>query len=354
MAKPRTTEPPADTQDHTSPEQLAELTGIDSTDPLRYEAPDLSALTDEQRTVFERLTAPFRPDEIELLPKPFKNSKDANCRECGGYHGLPAAHLSYVGHAGMTMRLVEVDPTWRWTPLHPDIDERALAALFQSGMTGDALAVALQWLAEHSPPRIENGGIWIRLHVAGFTAIGFGDADGKTGSPRDVKVMIGDAIRNAAMRLGVGTYLWSKSERAQATLARHGVPDDEPAPRRAERQLSGEDPWPVKPLTDAGQELVWQALAADDDRTLVTLYTRARGLAEQHVTPAFLGEAAPILNIDGPFTLVSFVERVQQFVTHFRISPVVAVEQGQSKNQGGADQAHPSENELESTGGAEQ
>jgi hypothetical protein len=229
------------------------------------------------------------------------------------------------------MRLLEVDPNWRWTPLHPDIDDRALAAVFQGGASVEAMQLALQWLAEHSPPRIENGGIWIRLHVAGFTAIGFGDADGKTGSPRDVKVMIGDAIRNAAMRLGMGTYLWSKSEKARATLARQGVDDDEPAPRRAERQragepAAGEDPWEVKPLTKAGRDLLAKALVADDRETLLSLHQQARGLAPQHVELRDLASAAPALRIEGHLLLPDVIERIGQFVNHHKNSVIAELQ----------------------------
>src|SRR5687768_17507101 len=53
------------------------------------------------------LREPFPPNQISKLPKPYKkDSPKGNCRECGGYHGLPAAHLDYVGHAALTARLL--------------------------------------------------------------------------------------------------------------------------------------------------------------------------------------------------------------------------------------------------------
>lgn len=155
-----------------------------------------------EKTPWERLKEPFDLDEIELLPKPYKkDSPKANCQICGGYHGQPAVHLSYVGHAGITMRLNEVDPDWSWEPM----------ALNDSGT-----------------PVMSDGGMWIRLTVLGKTLPAFGDAQGKTG-PNATKELIGDAIRNGAMRFGVGTYLWSKSEKAKADLTRQGV-EDEPQP----------------------------------------------------------------------------------------------------------------------------
>jgi hypothetical protein len=143
------------------------------------------------------LRAPFAADEIELLPKPLrKDAPKGKCSECGGYHGLPAVHLSYVGHAGVTMRLLDVDPEWNWEPVATD--ERGI------------------------PMLTDGGNMWIRLTILGVTRLGVGDASGGHGA----KEIIGDAIRNAAMRFGVGTYLWSKSEKAKAELTRNGMDDD--------------------------------------------------------------------------------------------------------------------------------
>jgi hypothetical protein len=156
-----------------------------------------------------RLRAPFELDEIELLPKYTGPKQDGkvpqsakqSCKDCGGYHGFPCVHLSYVGHAGVTKRLLDVDPGWNWEP------------------------VAIN---EDGTPKFTDGGLWIRLTVLEQTRLGYGDAGDKhppfTGSA--VKEIIGDAIRNAAMRFGVGTYLWSKSDAAKAELTRQGVEDE--------------------------------------------------------------------------------------------------------------------------------
>lgn len=177
---------------------------------LEAHAP-LPVATPERDPRWALLAAPFPADQIELLPKPLKkdspkghcNERTADCNGvwCGGYHQLPCVHLSYVGHASVTDRLNEVDPSWNWEPV---------------GRDGQGL------------PLISKDGLWIQLTVLGVTRLGFGDAQGKSG-PNAIKEMIGDAIRNAAMRFGVATYLWSKSERANALRDRQGVGDDEPA-----------------------------------------------------------------------------------------------------------------------------
>lgn len=132
----------------------------------------------------KKLRAPFEAHQISLLPKPYKkDSPKGQCNECGGYHALPAMHLSYVGHAALTDRLLDVDPLWTWEPM----------------------AIG----ADGTPVRDKDGGMWIRLTICGVTRLGYGDAQGKTG-PNAVKEIIGDALRNAAMRFGAALDLWHK------------------------------------------------------------------------------------------------------------------------------------------------
>jgi hypothetical protein len=111
-------------------------------------------------------------------------------------------------------------------------------------------------------------------------------------------------------------------ETVEELAPRQQLPASRPAQRQRAGQQQDDDPWQVRPLTEAGKDLVAQAIAADDDRTLTSLLTKARGMAEQHVTPQFLGPCAPVLHIEGPFTLVQLVERVQQFVQHHSRSAV--------------------------------
>jgi hypothetical protein len=53
--------------------------------------------------------------------------------------------------------------------------------------------------------------MWIKLTVCGMTRIGYGHSDGKTGGDA-VKEVIGDALRNAAMRFGAALDLWHKGD----------------------------------------------------------------------------------------------------------------------------------------------
>jgi hypothetical protein len=160
---------------------------------------------------WEVLQAPFDAESISLLPRA-TGDKDKRhkekCSECGGYHEFPCIHLSYVGHADITMRLNEADPTWTWEPFA--CDENGLPALD------------------------ENGCLWAHLTILGVTKPAFGDpgtdwqGKSKAHTPDGMKEAIGDMLRNGAMRFGVGTALWSKSDKAKATLA-----DDTPTPSPA-------------------------------------------------------------------------------------------------------------------------
>lgn len=142
------------------------------------------------------LRAPFPAGTVGKLPQPLstgdkdkgKCQKGWNNREgyaisadgyfCGGYHAR-SIHIDFVGHAAVTDRLLEVDPEWNWEPL----------ALDPMGF----------------PALDRDGNLWIRLTVCGVTRLGCGD--GPT-----MKIRIGDAIRNAAMRYGVALSLWSRNE----------------------------------------------------------------------------------------------------------------------------------------------
>jgi len=154
----------------------------------------------------ELLRRPFPANQISKLPKPYKkDSPKGKCADCGGYHGLPAVHLDYVGHAALTDRLLDVDPHWTWEPV------------------ADPASLGLP---------VAPGGMWIKLTVCGVSRYGFGHPDGKTGGDA-VKETIGDALRNAAMRFGAALDLWHKGD-----LHAHEAEDEEPVPSLEEKAVS--------------------------------------------------------------------------------------------------------------------
>lgn len=149
---------------------------------------------DDARAALAKLREPFPAHHISKLPKESRaqaeerksnRSAGVNCKICGGWHHKNAVHLDYVGHAALTDRLLNTDPAWSWEPV----------SFGQDGL----------------PMRDKDGGMWIRLTVCGVTRLGYGSADGKTGGDA-VKELIGDALRNAAMRFGAALDLWHKGD----------------------------------------------------------------------------------------------------------------------------------------------
>lgn len=151
-------------------------------------------MSEEKPTGLALLRVPFAAHHISKLPKPTKaqSQEVANnfkagirCKLCGGWHHKDVVHLDYVGHAALTDRLLDADPHWSWDPV----------AFGQDGL----------------PAVDRNGGMWIKLTVCGVTRLGYGSADGKQGGDA-VKELIGDALRNAAMRFGAALDLWHKGD----------------------------------------------------------------------------------------------------------------------------------------------
>lgn len=162
------------------------------------------------------LREPFPAHQISKLPKPYKaDSPKGKCAECGGYHGLPAVHLDYVGHAALTDRLLDCDPAWDWQPL--------------------------AFTPEGLPAMDKIGGMWIKLTICGVTRLGYGHPDGKTGG-NAIKEVIGDALRNAAMRFGAALDLWHKGDL-------HG--DDDEGPMVEQKREAPAQDAPKTPPTPA-------------------------------------------------------------------------------------------------------
>lgn len=187
------------------------------------------------------LRAKFPPETIGKLPKPYKkDSPKGTCPECGQYHGLPAMHLDYVGHAAATDRLLQVDPDWTWEPMAID--------------------------PHTGVPLIVNGGLWIRLTVCGVTRIGYGDGN-------SIKEMIGDAIRNAAMRFGVALDLWAKESLVEGQHDEPRAANDPDAQARLDLRTQ---------IADLAREHAW------DPAVLGQEFTATYGTSTMHADPSAL------------------------------------------------------------------
>jgi len=94
--------------------------------------------------------------------------------------------LDFVGHADITRLLLEIDPTWRWVPI--------------------------EWKDGRPAIHIENGmaTMWGELTLLGQARLGVGSV--RADKVDLDKELVGDFLRNSAMRFGICLSLWAKSE----------------------------------------------------------------------------------------------------------------------------------------------
>ncbi|MGW7398110.1 hypothetical protein ACWGH7_16615 [Streptomyces cyaneofuscatus] len=178
--------------------------------PASVTAEGPTSHTQNQLTALAKMREPFDASQVSKLPKIWcgkcsksqykvcddPQHKRQRCDVCAGNMTSAHLHLDYVGHAELTGRLLEADPLWTWEPM----------AFDQDGL----------------PKFDKDGGLWIRLTVAGHTRLGYGDSQGKTG-PNAVKEAIGDALRNAGMRFGAALALWSKTDMDEAAAEKKNL-----------------------------------------------------------------------------------------------------------------------------------
>ena len=95
-------------------------------------------------------------------------------------------NLAYVSHADITKILIEVDPAWSWQPV--------------------------EWVNGRPAINVENGTatMWGTLTLLGKSMLGVGSV---RADKQDLdKELVGDFLRNAAMRFGIALSLWSKQD----------------------------------------------------------------------------------------------------------------------------------------------
>jgi hypothetical protein len=110
--------------------------------------------------------------------------------------------LRYLSHIWVRKAFQDADPDWSWEPMGYD---------------------------DHGQPVLERNdagqpvGLWIRLHLLGTVMPGYGSVE--PGKRDAIKELIGDALRNAGMRL-VGGALWVKTKPARKPAVKKQTPVD--------------------------------------------------------------------------------------------------------------------------------
>lgn len=133
-------------------------------------------------------------------------------------------NIEFVGHAAVTKRLCEVDPYWSWRPLVVDEYGRPCFEMDKQG---------------------NKVGFWIELTVGGVSRLGYGSV--APTAFESEKQLIGDALRNAAMRFGVAVDLWHRGE-LDSTLSVEIAPERQAAPPMEHKQRPASKPsGPVVP-----------------------------------------------------------------------------------------------------------
>ena len=158
--------------------------------------------------------------------------------------------LKYLDHAHVTRALLECDPTWYWEPIAMDI-ETALPVLDRDS---DGRPI----------------GLWIYLHVCGVRRPGYGSieyrevrGDQSPSADNAIKMIISDALKNAAMRFGVALNLWGKDHEEKATPAPRkakATPVPRPVPETHDDKADGKDAYQAL-VEEHGKDLVNGAMA---------------------------------------------------------------------------------------------
>lgn len=181
------------------------------------------------------------PDRLSKLPKPTrKDNPKGRCDDCGGWHGLPAMHLDYEGHADVTLDLIAVDPEWSWEP---------------------------GWITANGDPvdpfAFGNDQLLARMTVLGVTrpCVGSIPSD-KVGTESWMKELTGDMIRNGAMRFGIGTGLWSTAQREGHDPDAASAPDPEAEARKAATEAQE---WPLDTMRVKARQLADLFVASTAD-----------------------------------------------------------------------------------------
>jgi hypothetical protein len=144
--------------------------------------------------------------------------------------------LDYVGHADITRILIEIDPHWRLVPV--------------------------AW--ENGRPSVnivnDMATMWFEMTLLGQARLAIGTA--KANSMDLDKVLYGDALRNGAMRFGIGLSLWTKQEWEDLD---HHTPAPAPAGRRIVSSAGPKPAGKASPTKELTEEQIAQFKAACDN-----------------------------------------------------------------------------------------
>lgn len=164
-------------------------------------------------------------------------------------------NLSYVSHSEITRILIEIDPMWNWQPV-----------AWQDGRP-----------ATHEA----NGMVtmWATLTLLNKSLIGVGSV--RSDKPDYEKELVGDFLRNAAMRFGICLSLWSKQDWEHATT---------PAPVQQAKQNH-----PASPMTIKQIEEVFTTKPATVTSISGVISDKQKGLISKLAKEKLNGDVIPLI-----------------------------------------------------------
>jgi len=186
------------------------------------------------------------------------------------------AQLTYMGHAEVTLALIDVDPAWNC----------------------HTVAIATETGGPKITPQGKRLVLWGYLEVLGVQRLCVGTCDAGKGDPE--KELIGDLLRNGAMRFGIGTKLWSKavdadpagSGRSGGYEPRRPAPPAAPQPAPAALALFER----VKATKGTPLADLLRGLAAENNRKLTAAELDADPAWAELVTAVVNGEVIGDVN----------------------------------------------------------
>ena len=181
--------------------------------------------------------------------------------------------LRYLSHIWVRKAFQDADPDWYWEPM--GYDDRGQPVIERDSQG-------------------QPVGFWIWLHLLGTKMPGYGSVE--PGKRDAIKELIGDALRNAGMRL-VGGSLWVKDKPKRKTPAKKkeplpaaAAPPEDDAPHyekaagkeRFDRLCAEYGDEPVKgALATFGVSMFSELTAVKEKAIEASLLSRARLVAEQ-------------------------------------------------------------------------
>lgn len=173
----------------------------------------------------------------------------------------------YVGHADVTKMLIEIDPMWDWQP-----------AAWIEGRPAIHIHEATQTFRNGDTKKTRIATMWGFMTVLGKTlpCVGSAPADKEDYE----KELIGDLLRNGALRYGICVNLWAKSSTSYSqprTSAPRPAPAKPSAPSGEGVRIKG---------TQHGELPAWLQASASE-QGIVEVYDNRDTATPQNKRPWF-------------------------------------------------------------------